>query len=195
MTTVPTPYQDIQLKLTGLNCAGCVSRAEKALAGVEGVSDANVNLATSVATIQYAAPADVTEMAKALQSAGYPAEITTTSLNIEGMHCASCVGRVENALKAQTGVTEAHVNLATEKAIVQHAANVVTAKELTAVVAAEGYVAKAGSDHNHTDKKSDDLARLKAATICSIAGPACVCRRNGRAPLSAFPPFHCSDDR
>ena len=188
MTTVPTPYQDIQLKLTGLNCAGCVSRAEKALADVEGVSDANVNLATSVASIQYAAPADVTEMAKALQSAGYPAEITTTSLNIEGMHCASCVGRVENALKAQSGVTEAHVNLATEKAIVQHAANVVTAKELTAVVAAEGYVAKAVSDDNHTDKKSDDLARLKAATIMAalLALPVFVVEMGGHL----YQPFH-----
>ena len=38
------------------------------------------------------------------------------SLSIEGMTCASCVGRVERALKAVPGVADAVVNLATEKA-------------------------------------------------------------------------------
>ncbi|MDZ4067350.1 MAG: heavy metal translocating P-type ATPase, partial [Tabrizicola sp.] len=38
------------------------------------------------------------------------------SLPVEGMTCASCVGRVERALKAVPGVTEASVNLATERA-------------------------------------------------------------------------------
>ena len=38
------------------------------------------------------------------------------SLPIEGMTCASCVGRVERALKAVPGVANAVVNLATEKA-------------------------------------------------------------------------------
>lgn len=37
-------------------------------------------------------------------------------LPIEGMSCASCVGRVENALKAVPGVESASVNLATERA-------------------------------------------------------------------------------
>ena len=40
----------------------------------------------------------------------------TISLPIEGMTCASCVGRVERALKSVPGVADAVVNLATEKA-------------------------------------------------------------------------------
>ena len=40
----------------------------------------------------------------------------TIALPIEGMTCASCVGRVERALKAVPGVANAIVNLATEKA-------------------------------------------------------------------------------
>ncbi len=35
------------------------------------------------------------------------------TLEIEGMTCASCVGRVEKALKSVEGVESAHVNLAT----------------------------------------------------------------------------------
>ena len=38
------------------------------------------------------------------------------NLSIEGMTCASCVGRVEKALKKVVGVVEAEVNLATETA-------------------------------------------------------------------------------
>ncbi|AKU92546.1 Lead, cadmium, zinc and mercury transporting ATPase [Vulgatibacter incomptus] len=40
----------------------------------------------------------------------------TVSLPVEGMSCASCVGRVERALKAVPGVASASVNLATERA-------------------------------------------------------------------------------
>ena len=42
--------------------------------------------------------------------------LQTVNLSVEGMTCASCVGRVERALKAAPGVTGAEVNLATETA-------------------------------------------------------------------------------
>ncbi|WP_458339200.1 heavy-metal-associated domain-containing protein, partial [Bordetella pertussis] len=52
--------------------------------------------------------------------AGAPAA-GAISLPIEGMTCASCVGRVERALKAVPGVSDAVVNLATERADVRFA--------------------------------------------------------------------------
>ncbi|NBB84373.1 MAG: hypothetical protein GVY28_13335, partial [Alphaproteobacteria bacterium] len=42
--------------------------------------------------------------------------LTTLSLPIDGMSCASCAGRVEAALARIAGVREASVNLATERA-------------------------------------------------------------------------------
>ena len=50
--------------------------------------------------------------------------LETVWLPIKGMSCASCVGRVEKALKAVSGVQDANVNLATEKAEVRIAAPV-----------------------------------------------------------------------
>ena len=47
-------------------------------------------------------------------------------LKIGGMHCASCVSRVEQALGSVAGVSEASVNLATERAHVRLAAPVST---------------------------------------------------------------------
>ena len=57
---------------------------------------------------------------------------------IEGMTCASCVGRVEKALKAVAGVKEVSVNLATERATVNAAASTLPAS-LVAAVQKAGY--------------------------------------------------------
>ncbi len=47
---------------------------------------------------------------------GANSSATRLSLPVEGMTCASCVGRVERALKAVPGIETATVNLATERA-------------------------------------------------------------------------------
>ena len=64
------------------------------------------------------------------------------TLQVSGMSCASCVGRVEKALLKVPGVTAASVNLATERAEVQALANVPTAV-LTAALGKAGYPASA----------------------------------------------------
>ncbi|MGY1458384.1 heavy metal translocating P-type ATPase [Luteimonas sp. A534] len=61
-------------------------------------------------------------------------------LTVEGMSCASCVGRVERALQAVPGVSAATVNLATERATVHGAA---PADVLLAAVGKAGYTARA----------------------------------------------------
>ena len=44
-------------------------------------------------------------------------------LNVKGMHCASCVLTVEKAIKKVKNVKTANVNLATEKATIEHDGN------------------------------------------------------------------------
>lgn len=74
-----------------------------------------------------------------------PFEVTeataSCTLDIGGMTCASCVGRVEKALRRVTGVTAADVNLATEAATVHFQPNEVGVDELTAAVTRAGYTA------------------------------------------------------
>ncbi|MFC4274346.1 heavy metal translocating P-type ATPase [Achromobacter aloeverae] len=64
---------------------------------------------------------------------------TELDLAIEGMSCASCVRRVEKALAAVPGVSDASVNLATERARVAWQGGV--ADPLLAAVAKAGYAA------------------------------------------------------
>ncbi|SDQ81458.1 heavy metal translocating P-type ATPase [Arthrobacter crystallopoietes] len=61
------------------------------------------------------------------------------TLEIGGMTCASCVGRVEKALTKLDGVASAHVNLATEAARVSYNPDAVGLEDLTAAVIAAGY--------------------------------------------------------
>ena len=61
------------------------------------------------------------------------------TLAIEGMHCASCVVRLEEALRAVPGVEGAAVNLATEHATVQPGAAGVAEGALVAAVRGAGY--------------------------------------------------------
>lgn len=58
------------------------------------------------------------------------------------MTCASCVGRVEKALKAVSGVSEASVNLATERATIRVAGNAASTATLGEAIRRAGYTAK-----------------------------------------------------
>jgi Cu+-exporting ATPase len=63
-------------------------------------------------------------------------------IHIKGMHCASCVARVEKALSTVPGVSEAVVNLATEKAVVTVGEGGPSAAALAAAARAAGYEAE-----------------------------------------------------
>jgi Cu+-exporting ATPase len=138
-----TPVQPVTLPIVGMTCASCVSRVEKALRQVPGVQAATVNLATEAATVDMAAgaPVPVDALTSAIEKAGYNVATDTASLAIEGMTCASCVGRVERALAAVPGVLSASVNLATEQAQVTRLKGNATARDLLAAVRRAGYTA------------------------------------------------------
>ncbi|WP_321859498.1 heavy metal translocating P-type ATPase [Burkholderia cenocepacia] len=151
-TTPPAPAAaaTIELDIDGMTCASCVSRVEKALAKVPGVTRASVNLATERATVDASNDVSAAQLVDAVKQAGYgatPAAVATppatsaaadVELDIGGMTCASCVGRVEKALAAVPGVARATVNLATERASV-HGAGALDAATLIAAVTTAGY--------------------------------------------------------
>ncbi len=131
------PGSRIFLDIEGMHCAGCAGRVERALKTVPGVAGAAVNLATERAEVTGAA-LDAAALAEAVRGAGYGIVSRPVDLEIDGMTCASCVGRVERALAGVPGVRAASVNLATERATVTGTAD---AHALLAAVAAAGYTA------------------------------------------------------
>jgi P-type Cu+ transporter len=69
------PQSEVTLQVSGMTCASCVSHVERALAGLEGVSEVSVSLGTNSARVAYL-PGVVTtgDMRRAVESAGYRAE-------------------------------------------------------------------------------------------------------------------------
>jgi Cu+-exporting ATPase len=129
------------LSVEGMTCASCVGRVERALKKVPGVQDAVVNLATEKASLKFDDPGQASailpQAVAAIEKAGYVVPAQSVDLQVGGMTCASCVGRVERALKKVPGVQNAVVNLATERASVM----VNDGTDVGALIAA---IAKAG---------------------------------------------------
>ena len=166
--------QAITLPIEGMNCASCVGRVEAALGKVDGVDGAAVNLAARQATVSPRAgqALDHAALVQAIEKAGYRVPATSATLAIEGMHCGSCVGHVERALRAVPGVIEANVNLATERATVRGTAAQAT---LLAAVTGAGYSARpldqigpAGGDEAAARQQAEGNA-LRRDLIIAVA--------------------------
>ncbi|MFA9439612.1 heavy metal translocating P-type ATPase [Uliginosibacterium sp. sgz301328] len=108
--------QELTLPISGMSCASCVTRVEKALGKVPGVESVAVNLASESARVSLSAPVPASDLVAAVEGAGYGVASQEVDLAISGMTCASCVARVEKALSRVAGVTGATVNLASESA-------------------------------------------------------------------------------
>ncbi len=92
-------------------------------------------------------------------------------LQIEGMTCASCVARVEKALRKVPGVTDATVNLATETACVRSASSVVDAA--IAAIRKAGYEARVRDD-SRPQAAQGDHEGLVIAIAAALTAPLVV---------------------
>ncbi|WP_236172558.1 heavy metal translocating P-type ATPase [Pseudomonas pseudonitroreducens] len=166
---------ELDLPVSGMTCASCAGRVERALRKVPGVQDASVNLASEQARVQLAAPSSsntLPALVAAVEQAGYQVPAHSLELAIEGMTCASCVGRVERALAKVPGVRTASVNLASERAHVE-LLGAVEAATLIAAVDKAGYKARPlEPDQPTVDPAVARLARerwwLAAAILLSL---------------------------
>ncbi|MEN8641438.1 heavy metal translocating P-type ATPase [Pseudomonas sichuanensis] len=141
------------LPIAGMTCASCAGRVERALRKVTGAEQVSVNLATEQARVQ--APADsLPALVDAVREAGYSVPTRTLELQIGGMTCASCAGRVERALGKVPGVEQISVNLASERAHLE----VLQAVDDAVLIAA---VEQAGYSATLPRTAHDDLAQAQ----------------------------------
>jgi Cu+-exporting ATPase len=156
------------LPIAGMTCASCAGRVERALSKVIGASAVSVNLATEQARVQ--APADsLPALMDAVEKAGYSVPRQRLELSIDGMTCASCVGRVERALNKVPGVKSVSVNLANERAHLELLGQV-DPQTLIAAVSKAGYAASVWQDDQpHVDTQQTRLQRERWALIAAIA--------------------------
>lgn len=136
--TAATNLRRITLDVAGMTCASCASRVEKAINAIPGVQQTSVNLATDSVAVEATSQVQADMIRQAIEKAGYEVPQEEVTLDITGMTCASCAGRVEKALRKVDGVLDASINLATDRAQVKVKRGISNAALIDAVVGA-GY--------------------------------------------------------
>lgn len=99
----------------------------------------------------------------------------TSTFQISGMHCASCVVRNENSLEKIPGVVSASVNLPLRQATVEYDENLTNEHALHQAIIANGYevvmpenMAMNGGGHHHHDLGADEVKKAKTKAIVAI---------------------------
>ena len=163
----------IELGVRGMTCASCVGRVERGLKTVQGVHSASVNLATERATVTFNPQQTGPDALLArVKEVGYDPVTAEAQLGVQGMTCASCVGRVERALRKVDGVLSAGVNLATERASVRYLPGSVGVGQLRAAIREAGYEvleAQVGRDRSDLEREAreQEVRGLRRAVLFS----------------------------
>ncbi len=106
------------------------------------------NVFDQVSSEQANPPRTQPSQTQALAMAATPATIESNSksrkisLSLSGMHCASCAGIIERSLKKVSGVAQANVNFAAEKAVIVFDNSQTKIPDLIAAVKKVGYKAE-----------------------------------------------------
>ncbi|MDN7247153.1 heavy metal translocating P-type ATPase [Planococcus shenhongbingii] len=135
-----TETKEANFQITGMTCAACATRIEKGISKMEGVEQANVNLALEKSSIHYD-PAKLSEadFEKKIEALGYGVVKQKAEFDITGMTCAACATRIEKGINKLGGVASANVNLALEKATIEFNPSEVSIGDIITKVEKLGY--------------------------------------------------------
>jgi Cu+-exporting ATPase len=146
------------LPVKGMSCASCANSVAEALGAVDGVADSSVNFATERAEVRFVNGAvPVADLVAAVEDSGYEVRTAETTITVQGMSCASCVSRVEDALREADGVLSADVNLATDRATVRYVPGAAQPADFTTAIRDAGYDVmdtSGGEDRSDVEKQA-----------------------------------------
>jgi Cu+-exporting ATPase len=125
----------------GISCAACEAKVRDALSALPGVTAVAVALPTGRVAIDHDERVSLADLAGVVASLGYQVADAELSLTVEGMDCAGCVAKVEQALRDVAGVTDVAVSLGTGTTWVRGYAGVLEKRDAIAAVSALGYKA------------------------------------------------------
>lgn len=135
------PEKNVTVSVTGMSCANCALNIERNVKKLQGVAEANVNFATEQAAISYDSDKiEFKDLVDKIHDSGYGVAKATVEFPVTGMTCANCANTIERTLnKKVSGVVNASVNLATERARVEYIPTVTTIDHMIAAIEKAGY--------------------------------------------------------
>jgi len=152
------------ITISGMTCAACSGRIEKAVAKLEGVSSSAVNLASEKLSVEYDENLLNLDNIKAvIVKIGYGIVEETkkeVTIPIAGMTCAACSARIEKMLSKADGILSVSVNLATEKAAITYDPEKIRLSAIRQIIEKLGYKAleiekKAAVDEDKIRKEKE----------------------------------------
>ncbi len=171
----PASVQEVQLPIEGMTCATCSNRIEKVVGKLDGVEQINVNLATERAAVSFRPEStSVESIVQSIERAGFQVPPQTARLDISGMTCATCAGRIEKVLGKLPGVLSAQVNLATEVCTIAYRSGAVDLAGLIAAIERAGFGAEPARDRDEAKLAEEaraarhDLVLLVVATLLTL---------------------------
>ncbi|KAJ9616613.1 Cu(2+)-transporting P-type ATPase [Cladophialophora chaetospira] len=205
-TPTPAHMATTTLKVGGMTCGACTSAVESGFTDVEGAGAVSVSLMMGRAVVHHdpkkLSPEQIAEI---IEDRGFDAEvlttdtpqpptlsiqttpaileaqITTTTISIQGMTCGACTSSVEAGFKDVKGVKSMSVSLLAERAIVQHDAKIISADALAEIIEDRGFDASVVDSKVQENTKSTEAGAGAAAqdqshkwtTTVAIEGMTC----------------------
>ena len=161
----------IDVPIRGMSCASCVEKIETGLSKLEGIEEASINFAAEKGSVLYdPSRVSVSRIVQELENIGYGTRTEEITIPVRGMSCASCVEKIETALRGLPGVTSAAVNFAAERATVSFIPSVQSPSELRKVIRDVGYdpleIADSSASVDYEKEARDrDIRQLRVKTL------------------------------
>ena len=168
-----------QVNIKGMHCASCVRRIENVLGKVEGIVNADVNLASETMELSWHPEMiDLNSIADKIGGLGFelvlPREEKRIELQVDDMHCASCSAKIEKQVSGLAGVLSCEVNLATEQAVIVFNPGLINQRNIRQTIKKLGYPNQVISSFSQsaTAKRQEEirleLAGMKQRLIPSL---------------------------
>lgn len=158
--------QKIMIPVEGMSCTNCALKIEEVLSEIEGVEEATVSYASGQAKVVY----DPTrlkqqELVEKINQLGYRAAVEKIDWPVSGLHCASCVSRIENNLSRHKGVIKARASLASSRVVVEFIPGEINPQEIKEIIAGLGYQVLEPSSEETKEMAADKLAERELQAL------------------------------
>jgi Cu+-exporting ATPase len=160
--------QKLTLPITGMTCANCAANIERVVKKLDGVAAANVNFAAETAAVAFdPRQLPLQDVVDQIQKSGFGVTTAKVEMPVTGMTCANCAANIERTLnKKVSGVVNAAVNFASERALVEYIPGVLDVEDIIRAIEKAGFGAIApedGSDAEDIEQQARD-AEIKDQT-------------------------------
>ncbi|MEE3326881.1 MAG: heavy metal translocating P-type ATPase [Myxococcota bacterium] len=150
----------VSLSVDGMDCASCVSPLEGAVSVLAGVTSVSANLANERVDVDFdPQQISLTEIVAAIVGVGHAVRPALLKFNLDGMSCATCAGRIENAIMKEPGVVSAQVNLSNALAHVAYEPGATDPDSIVAAIEAAGY----GATPLLSEREASEMRRAEEA--------------------------------